>query len=132
VDPVTNYGTSMSCTDDLHLGREVSGEEAVLEEVYRLFSTSKGTVIDALDWGYNLDDLLGDDLSDDELARIGPGAQAALLSCIEAIRGARVLPTWYPTTGTLRLDVTLALETGTLRLVVSASSGLLTVERLQS
>lgn len=129
---MTDFGTCMSCTSDLWLGRQVSGEDAVLEEVDRLFRTSKGTVIDALDWGYSLEDLLGDDLSDEDLARIGPGARAALLTCIEAVRGAAVAPTWDPSTGTLKLDVTLQLATGTLRLVVAASSGELTVERLQS
>ena len=128
----TDYGTCMSCTDDLHLGRQVSGEEAVVEEIDRLFRTARGTVEDALDWGYCLDDMIGDDLSDADLARIGPGAQSALVTCLEVVRGARVLPTWTPATGTLRLDITIQLAAGTLRLVVLASSGELTVERLKS
>jgi len=127
----TDFGTCMSCTDDLRLGRRVSGEEAVLEQVYRIFDTPRGALITDSEWGCSLEDWLSDDVSPARLAALPSQARAALKRD-ERIRDARVVAQWNATDSELSLDLTLTLSDGTMRLVVLASSGTLTVELLNS
>lgn len=127
---MTDYGTCMSCTDDLHLGRSVSGEDVIIEMVHRMLSTRKGSVIDALEWGIDLEELLSEDLDRTTLAKLGPTI-AAELRRDPRILTAKASTSWDPAAFELTVELELTLATGTLPLVLKAARGVLTVERLR-
>lgn len=64
-----NLGTCWSCTTDLTMPSIMaSGNQCVAEAIVRRWSTSQGQLQDDPNYGYNVSDLIGADLSQNDLA----------------------------------------------------------------
>jgi phage baseplate assembly protein W len=64
-----NLGSCWGCISDLSMPSYMaSGNQCVAEAVIRRWSTSQGQLIDDPNYGYNLSDLIGDDLSPADIA----------------------------------------------------------------
>jgi len=57
---MADFGTALSCTDDLDpLGRLVAGEDVLLQSLYRRLTTARGTLITDDDYGLDVRSFLG-------------------------------------------------------------------------
>lgn len=82
---MTDFGTCWSCTTDLTIPSQIaSGFRAVGEAIVRRWYTPSGTLIDDPDYGYDLTDLIGDDLDANSIAQVSYQAAA------EAMKDERV------------------------------------------
>jgi hypothetical protein len=57
----TNFGRDISCTDGIKTGRFVSGVRLVAEALYRRFTTPRGSLLGADNYGLDLTSFLGAD-----------------------------------------------------------------------
>ncbi len=80
-----NYGRDLSCLNRLETGRTVTGTELVLQAIYRRLITPRGSVIDAPNYGTNIEELLSRAYTKEGLASI-PGIIRA-----EVLKDERVL-----------------------------------------
>ena len=79
--PAIDYGTDLSCTNDLTpLMTEVSGIQTLSEALYRRFITPRGANIYDPNYGYDLQTLLNDDLSP---VNLGPYTTSIQNECLK-------------------------------------------------
>ena len=94
---IINFGTCWGCISDLSMPSYMaSGFQVVAEAIIRRWSTSPEQLIDDPDYGYNLTDLISDDLSPSGIAQAQQAASA------EAEKDERVLAC------TVKLDLSVA------------------------
>jgi hypothetical protein len=89
---IINFGTCWGCLTDLSMPSYMaSGNQVVAEAVVRRWSTSQGQLIDDPGYGYNLTDLISDDLSTADIAyaqqQLSAEAQKdeRVLSCVATL-----------------------------------------------
>lgn len=118
---IVNFGTCWSCVSDLTMPAIMAtGFQVVAEAIIRRWSTSQGQLIDDPDYGFNLTDLISDDL--------GPGqiAQAQQSASAEAQKDERVLACAVKLTldvaGTLAVVANVTTAQGPFKLVASVSA----------
>jgi hypothetical protein len=119
---LTDFGQCWSCIDDLTSPAVmVSGNRAVAEAVLRRWGTSPGELIDDPDYGFNLSDLISDDLgpSDIALAQQQAGAEAEK---DQRVLSATVTLTLNNETGILTVNALIETATGPFTLVASVSA----------
>jgi len=79
VGSTPNYGTDLSCVFDLDPGMvEVSGRLLLAQACVRRLITARGTLIDDLNYGFDVTQFLNDDLDPADLARIASSIDAEL------------------------------------------------------
>jgi hypothetical protein len=119
---LTNFGTCWSCVSDLSSPAVmVSGNQVVAEAILRRWGTSPGELIDDPDYGFNLSDLISDDLgpADIALAQQQAGAEAEK---DERVLSATVTLTLNNATGVLTVNALVVTSLGPFTLVASVSA----------
>jgi hypothetical protein len=77
---MADLGHDLSCVSDLDPSmREVQGRIALAQACARRLQTPRGRLIDDPDYGYDLTDEIGDDLSPSDIARIASSVDAEML-----------------------------------------------------
>lgn len=75
-----NYGTDLDGVTDLSpTMAEASGLHMLAQALVRRLITPRGTLIDDANYGYDIRDFLGDDLSPADVGRIGSGVDQELI-----------------------------------------------------
>lgn len=124
-------GTDIHCVSGLDpLFTIVDGRTALAQAIARRLSTVRGTLAwigDDSDYGYDLRQHLGDDLTPRTLAAIGPRVEAECLAD-ERVRAARADVTLLGST--LRVAITITDAAGPFRLTLAVDA--VTVTLLQS
>lgn len=124
---MSNLGTCWSCTTGLTMPATMAtGFRCVAEAIVRRWSTPRGGLIDDPNYGYDLTDLINDDLDKADLARAAHTAGA------EAEKDERVLSCETTITmigDTLNVTGKVATAAGPFQLVVSVNQ--VTVSLLQ-
>lgn len=118
------FGRCMSCTDDLHLGRRVSGIEAHKESCYRRLTNKQGSLPRQKDyaWGLNVLEWLNAEMTQTFLASM-PGKISGQLMQDERTASVETVPTWNAATSTLELQINVTARNGeTFELVMLVSS----------
>jgi phage baseplate assembly protein W len=70
-------GRDLSCVSDCTPDfREVTGRRLLLEAVARRLTTTRGTLLDDPNYGFNVQDHLNDDMSQADIAAMQAGAEA--------------------------------------------------------
>lgn len=128
--PVPDYGRDLWCLNDLDpAGAEVSGLQCLAQALYRRLITVRGTLIGDRNYGYDLTQLLNDDLSAADLPRIAASVDAEFLKD-ERVKASESVAQLM-NGGVLNVTSLVTPSVGpTFRLTVAASA--LTVQLLQS
>lgn len=117
----TDFGHDLACVSDLAPDlRSVSGRRALSEALARRLSTGRGKLLDDPNYGYDLTQYLGDDLSPGDLAAVRAGAEAEC-SKDERVNGVIVTVTKLPL-GQMTVTVSIDDATGTFQLVLAVSA----------
>lgn len=124
----TNFGTDLSCIDDLTDAMlETSGRILLGQAIARRLITPRGGLIDDPNYGFDVRDYLNDDIGPGDLARLQAGVNA------EAVKDERVIRCTSKATfasGVLVLDLALVDSDGPFKLVLAVSD--VTVQLLKA
>lgn len=116
-----NFGQCWGCISDLSMPSYMAaGNQCVAEAIVRRWSTNQGQLIDDPNYGFNLTDLLSDDLSTRDLAYAQQQA-AAEAQKDERVLGATVTIT-LTVAGLLTIAGTITTAAGPFSMVVSVSA----------
>jgi len=130
-----NFGLGWSCTTQLTMPSiMVTGFRIVAEAVIRRWSCPRGGLIEDPNYGFDLTDSIGDDLGQDDLARLSQGAAE------EAKKDERVRECYVTmgviTTGdgdpVLSVQATIETADGPFTLVAAVSSVTVTLLQVQA
>lgn len=126
---VTNFGTCWSAVADLTMPAVMSsGFQVVAEAIIRRWSTSRGELIDDPEYGFNLTDLINDDLSTADVAYAQQQA-AAEAQKDQRVLGATVTISLNTVPGVLTITGQMTTAQGPFTLVAAVSA--VTVQLLQ-
>jgi phage baseplate assembly protein W len=117
-----NFGTCWGTPNGQDLSTPsymASGFLVVAESILRIWSTPQGQLIDDPDYGYDLNDLISDDLSPSQLLQAQQLASAAAQKD-ERVLGCAVVLTLL-VTGTLTVNARVDTAAGPFQMVVSVS-----------
>ena len=123
----TNLGSAWSCITDLAMpSKLVTGFHVVAEAIARRWQTPRGGLIDDPNYGFDLTDYVGDDLSKADLSRIAASAKAEALKD-ERVQACDVVLTMI--NGVMAVTAKVTTSAGPFTMVVSVSA--LSVSLLQ-
>jgi hypothetical protein len=75
-----DYGTDLSCVFDLDpMGAMVTGRTLLSQALIRRISTPRGRLLDDPNYGFDVTDALGDDVTAADVAQIGSGMDSEFL-----------------------------------------------------
>lgn len=78
--PTVNYGSDLDCVTDLSATmNETSGLHMLAEALVRRLITPRGTLIDDANYGFDVRQYLGADLSPADVVRVGSGIDTELV-----------------------------------------------------
>lgn len=119
---IVNFGTCWSCISDLTMPAVMAtGFQVVAEAIIRRWSTSPGQLIDDPDYGFNLTDLISDDLSPADVSQAQQAASAEAQKD-ERVLGCAVKLTLNNATGLLAVTASVTTAQGPFELVASVSA----------
>lgn len=106
-----DFGSDLSCTDDLDPGaKEVSGEDALAQALYRRLTTPRGQLIDDPDYGLDIQSFLHRGITAGELRGIEGAIRAEVL---KDDRVANFTAKATTSDGGASMEVNLVITTGT-------------------
>ena len=118
---IVNLGTCWSCTNDLTMPAIMaSGNQCVAEAIVRRWSTSQGQLLDDPNYGYNVSDLIGADLGQNDLA-YAQQQMSAEAQKDERVLGCSVTLT-LTVAGLLNITALITTASGPFQLVVAVTA----------
>jgi len=117
-----SLGNDLSCIGDIDpTGRETSEKMCLVQALARRLITPRGRLIDDPNYGYDLNQWLGSDIGQAEIAQIQHISRAEVMKD-ERLQSATVTAQFLQASNTLIVTISVSTVLGTLQLVLGVSA----------